>query len=183
MPGLSLLNFQYNVSKKFPSKPGRWGSSDKQLSGLSVSYQPNVEEMKKVFDKFNANKDGKISKQEYRAVLRALGKQNLDEEVPKIFKVADTNEDGFIDFKEFMDLHEKGGGIKQMDIRNAFRSFDLDGNGRISAEELLEVMMKLGERCTLVACKKMVRAVDTDGDDLIDMKEFMKMMTETMKMC
>ncbi|PIA27554.1 hypothetical protein AQUCO_07600015v1 [Aquilegia coerulea] len=146
MSRLSLLNFQYNLSKKLPSKPVRWGSSDKQLSGLSVSYQPNVEEMKKVFDKFDANKDGKISKEEYLTVLRALGKQNLDREVNQVFEVADTNGDGFINFKEFMDLHEKGGGIKQMDIRNAFRTFDLDGNGRISAEDLLEVMKRLGER-------------------------------------
>jgi calcium-binding protein CML len=61
--------------------------------------------------------------------------------------------------------------------------FDLDGNGKISAEELMEVLKRLGERSSLDACRKMIRAVDGDGDGLIDMNEFMGMMTRTMKMC
>ncbi|KAL5714177.1 hypothetical protein ACHQM5_016172 [Ranunculus cassubicifolius] len=181
MSKLSLLSFRYNLSRQVPSKPIRWGSNERQWSGLSPAYLPNKEEMRRVFDKFDANKDGKISKEEYRSVLRSLGKPNLEVEVNQAFQVADTDGDGFIDFKEFMDVHEKGGGIKAIDIKNAFRSFDLDGNGRISAEELLEVFKRLGERSSLGACKKMVRAVDADGDGLIDMDEFMKMMTQTMK--
>ncbi|KAF9599934.1 hypothetical protein IFM89_001969 [Coptis chinensis] len=183
MAKLSLLNFQYNLSRRLPSKPARWGSSERQWSGLSPSFQPNIEEMKRVFDTFDANKDGKISKEEYRSVLRALGKQNVETEVTKAFKVADSDGDGFIDFKEFMDVHEKGGGVKPVDIKNAFKTFDLDGNGKISAEELLEVLKRLGDRCSLETCKKMVRAVDADGNGLIDMDEFMKMMTQTMKLC
>ncbi|KAF6144011.1 hypothetical protein GIB67_017619 [Kingdonia uniflora] len=183
MSNMSLLNFQYSLSKRFSPKPTRWGSKDRQNSGLSQIFIPNVEEMKRTFNKFDDNKDGMISKEEYKMVLRALGKENIDTEVTKIFQVADLDGNGFIDFKEFMAVHEKGGGITAMDIRSAFRAFDLDGNGRISAEELLEVLRKLGERCNLESCRKMVRAVDTNGDELIDMEEFMKMMTHTMSPC
>lgn len=137
--------------------------------------------MKQVFDKFDANKDGKISQQEYKAVLRALGKGAMIGEVPKIFEVADLDGDGFIDFREFMEVHRKGGGVKTMDIQNAFRTFDLNGDGKISAEEVLEMLRRLGERCSLEDCRRMVRAVDTDGDGMVNMDEFMTMMTRNMK--
>lgn len=133
--------------------------------------------MRQVFDKFDANKDGKISQQEYKAILRALGKTNTFGEVPKIFQIADLDGDGFINFKEFVEMHKKGGGVKTIDIQNAFRTFDLNGDGKISAEEVSEVLKRLGERCNLEDCRRMVRAVDTDGDSMVDMDEFMTMMT------
>lgn len=99
----------------------------------------------------------------------------------KIFRVVDLDGDGFIDFKEFMDANRKGGGIRTMDIQNAFRTFDKNGDGKISAEEVLEMLKRLGERCSLEDCRKMVRAVDMNGDGMVDMDEFMTMMTSSMK--
>ncbi|MCL7051781.1 hypothetical protein MKW94_015429 [Papaver nudicaule] len=183
MSKLRLMSFQYSLSKKLPPKTvTRWSSKNRQSSSLSPVFLPNVEEMRRVFQRFDTNNDGKISQEEYKILLKALGKPNIESEVAMAFEVADTDGDGFIDFKEFMDVHKKGGGVKAMDIQNAFRAFDLDGNGKISAEELLEVLKRLGERCSLETCRKMVRAVDTDGDGLIDMDEFTKMMTRTMKL-
>ncbi|XP_021737140.1 calmodulin-like protein 1 [Chenopodium quinoa] len=137
--------------------------------------------MRQVFDRFDKNKDGKISQEEYKAILRAMGKdESVVREVGKIFQVADSNKDGYIDFKEFMALHKDGGGVRTMDIRNAFRVFDLDEDGKISAEEVHEMLKRLGERCTLADCKNMVKAADTDGDGFINMNEFIAMMTRTM---
>lgn len=183
MSNTSFLDFQYNISKrKFLRKPSKLFSfSDRQKnSSLKPAFQPNLDEMKQVFDKFDSNKDGKISQQEYKAILRALGKDNMIEEVPKIFKVADLNGDGFIDFTEFMELHKKDGGVKTTDIQNAFLTYDLNGDGKISAEEVMEVLRKLGERCSLEDCRRMVRAVDADGDDMVNMDEFMDMMTRNL---
>ncbi|PKI55550.1 hypothetical protein CRG98_024050 [Punica granatum] len=136
--------------------------------------------MKRVFDKFDSNRDGKISQQEYKAILRALGKENTIEEVPRIFRVADLDGDGFIDFNEFVEAHKHGGGIRARDIQSAFRTFDLNGDGKITAEEVMRVLRNLGERCSLEDCRRMVRAVDTDGDGAVDMNEFMTMMTHTL---
>ncbi|KAG5241408.1 hypothetical protein OIU77_003295 [Salix suchowensis] len=153
-------------------------------SNASKSFQPNVEEMKWVFDKFDLNKDGKISRQEYKSLLRALGKGLEESEMVKAFQATDMDGDGYIDFKEFMEMmYNVEGGVASSDIESAFRVFDLDGNGKISAEELMEVLKRLGERCSLDACRKMIRAVDGDGDGLIDMNEFMAMMTRNMKLC
>lgn len=178
----SFLDFQYNISKrKYLRKPSRlFSSRDRQNSDLLPKFQLDVDEMKKVFDKFDSNKDGKISQEEYKAVLRALAKEGIRTEVEKIFQVADLDGDGFINFKEFVEVH-KGEGVKTTDIHSAFRAFDLNGDGKINAEELVEVMRKLGERCSLEECRRMVRGVDTDGDGAVDINDFTAMMTRSMK--
>lgn len=183
MSKVSFLDFQYKISKsKLLRKPSRMFSRDRQNSTLGPTYQPNTSEMRRVFDKFDSNKDGKISQMEYKAILRALGQGNMTGEVSKIFQVVDLDGDGFIDFKEFMEAHKKGGGVKTRDIHSAFRTFDTNGDGKISAEEILEILRRLGERCGLEDCRRMVKAVDTDGDGMVNMDEFMTMMTYSMKL-
>ncbi|KAK9112791.1 hypothetical protein Scep_020310 [Stephania cephalantha] len=179
MSKLSFLNFQYSFSRRFRPKPARLTSRDRQLSNLYPNYEPDMDEMKRVFDKIDKNRDGLISKDEYKFILNALGKKKVDLEVRKAFEAADLNNDGFIDFNEFMDLHQKG--INAFEIRRAFWSFDLNRDGKISADELCQVLQQLGERCSVEGCKKMVRAVDTDGDGFVDMNEFMRMMTQNLK--
>ncbi|CAL5333715.1 unnamed protein product [Camellia sinensis] len=185
MSKLSFLEFKYHLSeRKFLRKPTRmFSSGDGQNSSLLPAYQPNIDEMKQVFDKFDSNKDGKISPDEYKAILRALKKEDTIKDVPNIFKVADLDGDGFIDFNEFVEVQKREGGVKTTDMQCAFRTFDLDGDGKISAEEVFELLKRLGEKCSLQDCRKMVRAVDANGDGVIDMDEFITMMTRTMKLC
>ena len=144
-----------------------------------------MQEMKQVFDKYDTNKDGKISREEYKAMLRAINGKgsiviNIEAEANQAFQVADKDGDGYIDFKEFMELHK--GRVNVKDIQNAFRVFDSDGDGKISAKELMEVLRRMGEKYSLESCKKMIRQVDSDGDGLIDLNEFTTMMTCTMKL-
>ncbi|XP_057502784.1 calmodulin-like protein 30 [Actinidia eriantha] len=164
MSKLNFLEFQYNLSKrKYLRKPTRMFSfGDGQNAGLFPAYQPNSAEMKKVFNKFDSNKDGKISPEEYKAILRAIGKEHMIKDVGKIFKVADLDGDGFIDFKEFVEVHKKEGGVKTMDIQRAFQAFDSNGDGKISTEEVFELLKRLGEKCSRQDCRKMVRAVDAN---------------------
>lgn len=185
MSNVSFLELQYKLSKnKVLRKPSRMFSRDRQSSGLSSPgsggvSQPTINEMRRVFNRFDSDKDGKISQTEYKVVLRALGQEKAIEDVPKIFKAVDLDGDGFIDFREFIEAHKRSGGIRSSDIRNAFWTFDLNGDGKISAEEVMSVLRKLGERCSLEDCKRMVKAVDADGDGLVNMEEFMSMMTQT----
>ena len=63
------------------------------------------------------------------------------------------------------------------EIREAFRVFDKDGNGFISAAELRYVMTTLGEKLTVKEVDQMIRAADIDGDGQVNYKEFVTMMT------
>lgn len=139
--------------------------------------------MRQVFDKFDTNKDGKISQDEYNSALNVLGKGISKAEMAKSFRFIDTDKDGYIDFKEFIEMmHDVGDNrVKKNDIQAAFQLFDLNGDKKISAEELMEVLRKMGEKYSLDSCRKMIRGVDADGDGLIDMDEFMTMMTRNVK--
>ena len=55
--------------------------------------------------------------------------------------------------------------------------FDRDGDDRISVEEVMAVLRKLGQSCGLDDCREMVREVDRNGDGFMDMDDFMAMMT------
>lgn len=56
----------------------------------------------------------------------------------------------------------------QADVRQAFRMFDRDGNGTVSAGELRRVMMNLGEKLTEAEVDEMMREADIDGDGEIN---------------
>uniref|UniRef100_A0A5K0WQF8 EF-hand domain-containing protein n=2 Tax=Nymphaea colorata TaxID=210225 RepID=A0A5K0WQF8_9MAGN len=165
--------------KPFSRKSSRQNGT---ISGATKLFQSNNEEMRRVFAKFDANKDGKLSAEELGRVLKALGRDNSQAEVMSMMRVADTDNDGFIDFNEFMAVVGKGGGVKESDMQSAFHVFDVDGDGKISGEEVFQVLKRLGERCSLEECKRMVKGVDKDGDGKVDIQEFMVMMTKNMEM-
>lgn len=50
------------------------------------------------------------------------------------------------------------------EIREAFKVFDKDGNGYISAAELRHVMTNLGEKLSETEVAEMIREADVDGD-------------------
>ena len=53
------------------------------------------------------------------------------------------------------------------ELREAFRVFDKDGNGFISAAELRHVMTNLGEKLTDEEVDEMIKEADTDGDNRV----------------
>uniref|UniRef100_A0A8C5MSN3 EF-hand domain-containing protein n=1 Tax=Leptobrachium leishanense TaxID=445787 RepID=A0A8C5MSN3_9ANUR len=63
------------------------------------------------------------------------------------------------------------------EIRKAFRVFDKDRNGYISAAELRHVMTNLGEKLTDEEVDEMIREADIDGDRQVNYEEFVQMMT------
>lgn len=58
------------------------------------------------------------------------------------------------------------------EIESCFDSFDLDGNGFISAAEISHCLKSLGERVTDREIDEMIKMCDRDGDGQIDLGEF-----------
>ncbi|EEC13003.1 calmodulin, putative, partial [Ixodes scapularis] len=54
------------------------------------------------------------------------------------------------------------------ELREAFRVFDKNGDGFISASELRHVMTNLGEKLTDEEVEDMIKEADLDGDGLVN---------------
>ena len=56
----------------------------------------------------------------------------------------------------------------EQEIAEAFKVFDREGNGYVSAAELRHVMMTLGEKLSEAEADEMIREVDIDGDGQVN---------------
>lgn len=146
-------------------------------------YLQNMDEVKKVFQRFDTNGDGMISGEELSCVMNALGSDTSPEEVARMMDEIDVDRDGCISLKEFAefckgDVDGVGdGGVEE--LREAFDLYDQDSNGLISATELHQILTRLGESCSVQDCTKMIKSVDSDGDGYVNFEEFKKMMSRT----
>lgn len=67
------------------------------------------------------------------------------------------------------------------DLLEAFRVFDLNGDGFISSEELQSVLSRLGmwDERSGKDCGRMINAYDSNRDGRLDFEEFKNMMLLT----
>ncbi|GKA27968.1 calcium-binding allergen Ole e 8-like protein [Tanacetum coccineum] len=154
-----------------------------KTSNQSASVFPtDKEEIMTIFNRFDTNGDGKISEDELINVLKSLGSDTSPEEVKRILTETDTNSDGFISLDEFVVFCKgiagecDGDGLN--DLKEAFKLYDQDNNGVISASELHQILSGMGLNYTLKDCENMINSVDSDGDGCVDFEEFRKMMSK-----
>lgn len=137
-----------------------------------------IAEFKEAFQIFDKDGDGSITTKELGTVMRSLGQNPSDDEIRQMIIDVDEDKSETIDFKEFLGLMAKK--MKENDSEDelieAFKVFDRDGNGKISAHELRYVMLSSGEDLTEQDIQEMVLEADTDGDGFIDYEEFVRIM-------
>lgn len=162
-------------------------SSSRMLSSLESEDTNLVQELTETFKRFDLNGDGKISHVELGTVLRSLGDNLTNSELENLVKEVDADGDGFVDLEEFIALNalparvvgqESDSTCEQEALRSAFDVFDSDKDGYISAEELHEVLVRLGdENISMAECQHMINCVDKDGDRMVDFTEFKFLMS------
>ena len=163
----------------------------------------NAVRLRRVFDLFDRNGDGEITVDELAQALDALG---LDADRAGLADTVGAyvpNGAAGLRFEDFDKLHRalgdaffgaladqqddaagagadggKGGEEDEQEMREAFKVFDVDGDGFISAAELQEVLKKLGlpEASSMANVREMICNVDRDSDGRVDFGEFKCMM-------
>ncbi|KAM9844248.1 calcium-binding protein 5b [Aulostomus maculatus] len=158
------------------------GGSKRQTRALT---HDEIEELREAFVEFDKDKDGFISCKDLGNLMRTMGYMPTEMELIELSQNINMNLGGRVDFEDFVELMtpkllaETAGMIGLKELKEAFREFDIDGDGSITSDELRHAMVKLlGEH----TCKKEIDAVvkeaDNNGDGTVDFEEFVKMMSQ-----
>ena len=123
--------------------------------------EEQIEEFKEQFALFDTEGKGNITAENLGKVLRSLGQNPTDTELQDQIREGDANGDGVIDFSEFLSMiverMSKEDEEDEEKEREAFRIFDIDGNGVIDFEDLKQAMKNVGEDLTDEEVKKTMR--------------------------
>eukprot|EP00697_Spironema_sp_BW2_P016905 gnl/Spiro4/8413_TR4415_c0_g1_i1.p2 gnl/Spiro4/8413_TR4415_c0_g1~~gnl/Spiro4/8413_TR4415_c0_g1_i1.p2 ORF type:complete len:173 (-),score=51.72 gnl/Spiro4/8413_TR4415_c0_g1_i1:116-592(-) len=145
-----------------------------------------LQELREAFSLFDKEGDGSITTNHLPAVMRSLGQLVNVDKMQKLIMEMDPDGNGSVDFSEFVtmmaprlpaaDDDEPKKKKQENRLTKAFKRFDTDDKGVISAAELREMMTSLGEKLTEEEADEMLRDADVDGDGQIDYAAFVQLL-------
>ncbi|BAF22897.1 probable calcium-binding protein CML32 [Oryza sativa Japonica Group] len=188
------MDAKQSVAAAKPSLAKKTASASFRLRNGSL----NAVRLRRVFDLFDRNGDGEITVDELAQALDALGLVADRDGLAATVSAYVPEGAAGLRFEDFDALHRAlgdalfgsldgaaaagepggGGGDEEEEMREAFKVFDVDGDGFISASELQEVLKKLGlpEAGSLATVREMICNVDRNSDGRVDFGEFKSMM-------
>lgn len=143
-------------------------------------------EIKQLFELFDKDKDGLITKDELKMVLRDFG--NIDKkEIQTLYDQMGVKQDGNINFKQFSKCietyyYKTDKQSEEEELKNSFKLFDKDKSGTIDVEELKKVLTSIGEKLSDKEVDVLFREADRNKDGHIQYSEFVKLFTKDMKL-
>ena len=126
------------------------------------------------------NKDGTLTIEEIKKGnfdgnlgVSKLGEKNID--VEEIFRSIDTDKSGVINYTEFIaSTMDQKIYLKEEKLYEAFKTFDKDGSGKISTDEVKQILKVENDDVQMV--EEMIKSFDINNDGEIDYNEFLTMM-------
>ena len=178
----AFLNKTINNIKKYETK----NSLQELTFTFLVHNYPNQNQIyliNRIFNKFNKNNDGKLTKEELKeGLLKHLfkGKNNGDAETEanNIFYKLDGDKNGYIECEEFVRAGIDKNLLKNKKVlRFTFDFLDKNKNDEVSVEELKEVFGVVNHEDEQ-ALIDLVKSIDTDSNGQISFDEFYIMMVK-----
>ncbi|CAF0777770.1 unnamed protein product [Brachionus calyciflorus] len=143
--------------------------------------EEQIEVYREAFLMYDKNGDSKITLDEFGDVIKSLGLNPSKDQLATLMKEIDLDGSGTVDFNEFaiwmsIKMSPDKYNDKSSDLENTFKIFDENGDHFITAEELKNVMKKLGQTLSDEEINLMITEADTDGDKQVNYKEFVQLM-------
>ncbi|KAG6785515.1 hypothetical protein POTOM_007076 [Populus tomentosa] len=140
-------------------------SVNNSTSALNVVDHSN--ELRRVFNYFDENGDGKISPAELQSCITSVGGKLSIEEAEAAIRFSDMDGDGLLGFQDFLCLMT--GNVseeeKTEDLRQAFGLYETEpGSGCITHTSLKRMLSRLGGSNSINDCKAIIRTFDLNGD-------------------
>ena len=138
--------------------------------------EETISEYQEAFSLFDKDGNGHIEAKELAAVLTALGQSPSEEDIKKMMKEVDADENGTLEFPEFLKMMSSRMNVKNNDeeVKEAFKVFDLDGTGYVTATTLGKAMKSLNENFTPAELDQLIKITGTDGK--VSFNQFKNMM-------
>lgn len=139
-----------------------------------------IMDLGKIFLSLDKNGDGTLTFEELTEGLSKLPDFNT-KEIQDLMASMDTDKSGKIDYTEFLAATmEKTLYLKEEKLYMAFKMFDKDDDGKITASELKEVLgsQDMYQDKDSKFWDDLVKEVDLNGDGVIDYNEFIVMMNK-----
>ena len=151
---------------------------DKKLATQYKISLEKVEEYRDAFELFDKDGSGTITVEELHNVITSMGQKCTLQNAKDMIKEVDTDENETIELGEFIEMMEKKSKQDKGkdELLEAFKTFDKNGDGKISHSELKIVMKNMGSNMDDAEIAMMITAADLDGDNQISFEEFKQMM-------
>jgi len=171
------------LPSNFVGKLRRFNCRDKFAKAALhvIASQLNDSQIKSLRENFLAldhNGDGLVSLVELKQGLAKAGlEKSTTGDLQEIMEGIDADGSGVIDYTEFLAATIDRMQYIQEDVCwTAFRVFDLNGDGKITAHELKTVLNNGDMDRVVQNIAEVLREVDKNGDGMIDFGEFMGML-------
>ena len=144
-----------------------------------ISFNKEVEDLKTVFNEFDKNKDGLLSFEEidhaFTRYCTNKGLQNFTQKnkLIQILDEIDTEKTGHISYEQFLRISiDQREILNENNLRSAFEKFDTNKDGKLSKEEIKNV---LGIK-DFAYVNELLKLVDENKDGFISFEEFKSLM-------
>jgi calcium-dependent protein kinase len=137
--------------------------------------ESDIISLREKFNEIDINHDGAITFNELQQSLLSI---NINPaEIQQIWNAMDVDGNGSISYSEFLAATlDKNVYLQEERLWNAFKVFDVDGSGKITADELKQVLSSEDFNSDVHIWTQILSQVDENSDGEIDFNEFCAMM-------